>query len=58
MTNLPGNLESDEFMDKLLIDCVKQRPSLYNTDVYSAADEHEWDEIQKIFGMQSNLSFV
>lgn len=55
MANLSGNLESDEFIDKLLIDYVKQRPSLHNTDVYSADDEREWDEIQTIFGMQSNV---
>lgn len=53
MENLSENLESDEFVDKLLIECVKQRPSLYNTDIYSAADERQWDELQKLFGMQS-----
>lgn len=53
MENLSENLESDEFVDKLLIECVKQRPSLYNTDIYSAADECQWDELQKLFGIQS-----
>lgn len=48
-------MDINEFVDKLLIDCIKQRPSLYNTDTYSAADEREWDEIQKIFGIQSNV---
>lgn len=55
MENLPDNFESDEFIDKLLIESVKKCPSLYNTDIYSAADEREWDEIQKLFGIQSKF---
>lgn len=58
MENFPENLESDEFVDKLLIDCVKQHPSLYYTDIYSAEDEHKWDELQQLFGMQSKYKLV
>ena len=57
MAKLSENLEADEFVDKLLIDCVKQRPPLYNTDIYSEADENEWDEIQNMLGIQSNVLF-
>lgn len=53
MANSRENLEPHEFIDKLLIDCVKQRPSLYYNDIYSVADEREWDEMQSLFGIQS-----
>lgn len=53
MENFPENVESDEFVDKLLIECVKPHPSLYNADIFSAEDEHKWDEFQNLFGMQS-----
>lgn len=58
MENFSENLESDEFVDKLLIECVKPHPSLYNTDIYSAEDEHKWDEFQKLFGMQSEYHII
>lgn len=58
METFSENCELDEFIDGLLIDCVKQRPSLYYTDLYDEADEREWDEIQRKFGIQSIVAFV
>lgn len=58
MDTLPENLAAEEFIDNLLIDCVKQHPSLYYTNIYSEADEREWDEIQRKFGIQSIFLFL
>lgn len=49
-------MEFNESVDEFLINCVKEYPSLYNADVYSVADERDWDELQKTLGIQSILS--
>lgn len=49
--------EHFEIFDKMLIDQVKERPTLYYTDLYSESDEHHWDGIQKKTGMQSSYQF-
>lgn len=50
-------MDIDESVDKLLIDCVKNCPSLHNTDIYSTSDEREWDKIQKSLGIHSNVVY-
>lgn len=45
--------EIDDAINKLLIDNVKSRPSLHYTNTYTESDEKQWDEIQKITGIQS-----
>lgn len=45
--------EVDDIIDKLLIDHVKEHPSLYYTDTFSESDETYWDGIQNDTGIQS-----
>lgn len=52
MANFQDNCEID-CMDKLLIDCVREYPTLYYTDNYTESDERNWDIIQKKTGIQS-----
>lgn len=44
-----------DYMDKSLIDNVKNYPSLHYVDVYTKSDEKYWTEIGKIMGMHSKL---
>lgn len=44
----------DDVVNEVLIEHVKQRPSIYYTDAYTASDEQHWAEIQKETGIQSN----
>lgn len=53
MGDFQVNFETDDIVDKLLIDNVRERPSLYYTDAYTGLDEYYWDEIQKNTGIQS-----
>lgn len=53
MNEFDENCEVDDIIDKLLIDHVKKRPTLYYTDTYTESDELCWDEIQNSTGIQS-----
>lgn len=48
-------LETDELIDKELINCIKDFPALYNCDSYSENDEIYWDDIQQRLGIQSRF---
>ncbi|XP_031625611.1 uncharacterized protein LOC116342223 [Contarinia nasturtii] len=54
MEDFQNDLEIDDTLNILLINHVKERPSLYYKDAYSALDEELWDEIQKIMGIQKS----
>lgn len=43
----------DDTVNKLLINHLRERPTLYYTDTYTESDEKLWDEIQKSTGIQS-----
>lgn len=53
MGDFEENFETDDIVDKLLIEHVRERPSLYYTDACTGLDEYYWDEIQKNTGIQS-----
>lgn len=43
----------DDTINKLLIEQIKDRPSLHYTDTYTESDESHWNQIQKNTGIQS-----
>lgn len=53
MGEFQETLDVDDIINKLLIEQVKERPSLYYTDTYTESDELHWNEIQKNIGIQS-----
>lgn len=58
MGDFQSDFEIDDTINILLIEQIKERPSLYYTDTYSALDEQLWDEIQKNIGIQSKSNVL
>lgn len=50
------NFDVDDILNKTVIDCVKEYPSLHYTNVFTESDEKCWDEIAKNTGLQSEFS--
>lgn len=53
MGDIQECFEIDDAINKLLIDHIRERPTLHYTDVYTESDEQHWDQIQKDTGIQS-----
>lgn len=53
MGDFYGTFEVDDTVNELLIEEIKERPSLYYVDSYTKSDEKQWDEIQGCTGIQS-----
>lgn len=53
MVDSEESLEIDDTINQILIDHVRERPTLHYTDTFTESDEKEWDEIQNSIGIQS-----
>lgn len=49
-------IEVYDTINKLLIEHVRERPTLHYTDTYTESDEQHWDEIQESIGIQSKFT--
>lgn len=56
MADIQECFEIDDTINKLLINQVRERPTLYYTDTYTETDEKHWDAIQNSTGIQSLLT--